>query len=122
MQPFEIDRPTTRSGILRRYMGVRCTWGLACVLVLGCGEAADDLFCDGEGCAARGGDWARIASLANLPERPPADVSNRYGDDDAAVALGRRFYFDTAFSGLSRGADSLRRPTTAVRAPVCQPI
>ena len=51
-------------------MGVRCTWGLACVLVLGCGEAADELFCDGEGCAARGGEWARMASLVNLPERP----------------------------------------------------
>lgn len=37
-------------------------------------------------------------SPAVLPA-PPADVSNKYADDPGAAALGKRFFFETAFSG-----------------------
>ena len=36
--------------------------------------------------------------LASLPPLPPAP-SNAYADDPAAVALGRKFFFDSRFSG-----------------------
>jgi cytochrome c peroxidase len=43
---------------------------------------------------------ARLQSLSapELPP-PPADPSNRFADDPRAAALGKRFFFDTRFSG-----------------------
>ena len=34
-----------------------------------------------------------------LAAAPPADPSNRYGDDPAVASLGKRFFFDRRFSG-----------------------
>jgi cytochrome c peroxidase len=109
--------------MLRRAMGVRGHRRilLAIALIPACGRAADDLFCNGPGCEWSDGEWAQLAALAKLPPLPP-DLTNRWADDAAAAALGHRLFYDTSFSGLSRQADSLRRTTTAVRAPLCQPI
>ena len=34
-----------------------------------------------------------------LPAAPPADPSNQYADDARAAVLGKKFFFDTRFSG-----------------------
>ena len=45
-------------------------------------------------------EWATVLELspAELPTSPP-DVSNRYGDDPAAAALGEKLFFEKGFSG-----------------------
>jgi len=54
-------------------------------------------------------------SPAELP-LPPIDVTNRFGDDLRAAALGKKFFFDTTFSGPlldsdhDGGPQSLGRP------------
>jgi cytochrome c peroxidase len=95
---------------------------LACVLaaLAGCSRL-DDVFCEQQGCGWSPGEWERLTTLAGLPP-PPPDPTNRWADSPAAAALGQRLFFDTGFSGLSRQADSLRRPTSAGRAPAGQPI
>jgi cytochrome c peroxidase len=87
----------------------------------GCGAWADDLFCQSEGCAWDPGVWERLSTLAHPPP-PPPDPTNQWADNPAVAALGKNLYFETAFSGPSRLADSLRRPTTDGRAPAGQPI
>src|SRR5262249_23188855 len=42
---------------------------------------------------------ATFASLRYVAAPPPADVSNRYGDDPAAAQLGHKLYFDKRMSG-----------------------
>jgi cytochrome c peroxidase len=39
----------------------------------------------------------RILSLSPLPE-PPVDPSNRFSDDERAVAFGRKLFFDVRLS------------------------
>jgi cytochrome c peroxidase len=90
------------------------------VVAGGCGGRADDLFCAEQGCGWAGGEWDLLVGLTRLPP-PPPDPSNRYADDPAVATLGQRFYFDIGFSGPTRWADALRRPTTVGRAPLGQP-
>src|SRR5215475_1613930 len=40
-----------------------------------------------------------ILAAYRLPAAPPADPSNRYADDARAAALGKKFFFETRFSG-----------------------
>jgi len=56
------------------------------------GSGVPELFTEAE--------WAIVQELAP-PELPsaPVDVSNGYGDDPAAAALGERLFFDTGYSG-----------------------
>jgi cytochrome c peroxidase len=93
-----------------------------------CGPWADDLSCAPQGCGWSQGEWGRITSLADRPVGGgpglgplPTDPSNAWADDPAAARLGQAFFFDAAFSGLSRQLDALKRPTTLGRAPVDQP-
>jgi cytochrome c peroxidase len=62
--------------------------------------------------------WAKLQSLADLPD-PPPDPSNKYAGDAAAAALGKKFYFDPQFSGVSTLKDTLGRsfPADEGRAP-----
>jgi len=54
---------------------------------------------------------------------PMPDTSNKYALDPAAAALGKKFYFDTNFSGREVYADMLLQPmTTPGRAAMGQPI
>jgi cytochrome c peroxidase len=54
---------------------------------------------------------------------PPADTSNKYAFDAAAIALGKKLYFDPYFSGKETAADMLLRPMTSPgRAAIGQPI
>ena len=54
---------------------------------------------------------------------PMPDTSNKHALDPAAAALGKKFYFDTNFSGREIYADMLLRPmTTPGRAAIGQPI
>ena len=52
-------------------------------------------------CGTNGGEPSRaaFASLRYDEAPPPADVSNRYGDDAAAAKLGQKLYFDKRLSG-----------------------
>lgn len=41
---------------------------------------------------------AVLDRLGTLPQRPPADPTNRYADDPGAAALGHKLYFDAGYS------------------------
>ncbi|MDX2090670.1 MAG: cytochrome c peroxidase [Kofleriaceae bacterium] len=59
---------------------------------------------------------------ANVPD-PGPDTSNKYVGDPAAIALGKRFYFDPDFSGRAVHADMLlREMTTPGRAALGEKI
>lgn len=92
------------------------------LLALGAGcTVAEDLFCDTPGCEFSAREWALLESLAGLPEKPPADLSNRWSEDPAAAALGQALYFDPRLSGASTQVDLLGRPVPYARAPKGQP-
>jgi cytochrome c peroxidase len=94
---------------------------LASLGLAGCAEA-DKIFCSSGMCGRSDVDTGRLAALGNLDEAPPADSSNKYVADPGAQALGRKFFWDTRFSGTSTGADALARPMPFARAPKGQPI
>ncbi|HEY4177157.1 MAG TPA: cytochrome c peroxidase [Kofleriaceae bacterium] len=50
-------------------------------------------------CTSGGDDRADFQSLRYDDGAAPADLSNRYGDDATAAALGQKLFFDTRFSG-----------------------
>lgn len=57
------------------------------------------------------------------PGEPGPDTSNALIGDPAAIALGKRFYFDPDFSGAAVNADMLLRPmVTPGRAALGQPV
>jgi cytochrome c peroxidase len=83
-----------------------------------CDRTADSWFCaDSGGCSWTANEWQTLASLANLPEKPPADGSNAYVGNEMAELLGRKLFHDTRFSGPSSQVDVLRRPVAYARAP-----
>ena len=97
-------------------------WLLVGVVLLGgCGKLADDWFCDGEGRTWTEREWTLVASLANQGA-PPPDASNRFWNNPAAAELGRKFFFDPAFSGNATQVDAIKRPSPPARAAVEQPI
>jgi cytochrome c peroxidase len=71
----------------------------------------DDAGGGGDGATGGGGgsskhfsdaEWATVLSLspsASTLPGAPIDVSNRYGDDPAAAALGEKLFFETGYSG-----------------------
>ncbi len=61
-------------------------------------------------------EWAKLASLAGLGA-PPTDPSNRVSGDARAARLGKKLYFDEAFSGVSTHVDTLGRVTPLGRSP-----
>ncbi len=61
-------------------------------------------------------EWERLQSLANLPD-PPPDTSNKVVGHPAAIALGKKLYFDPGFSGPAQLVDSLGRTIPYARAP-----
>jgi cytochrome c peroxidase len=81
-----------------------------------CGAFGDELTCGSQGCDFSRAEWKRVVALANLPE-PELDRSNRYLEDEGAIALGHRLYFSTDFSGEARWEDMLGRRTTSAREP-----
>lgn len=50
-------------------------------------------------------EWAVIRTLSPLPA-PPPDPTNRVADDDRAVILGQKFFFDPRFSGPLLDSDN----------------
>jgi len=90
-------------------------------LLSGCGNLADNTFCDGEGCAWSDRDWALVASLAG-PGPAPSDPSNALWNDPDAARLGQQFFFDPAFSGNATQIDAIKRPSPPARAPEGSPI
>ena len=86
----------------------------------GC-RAIDDLFCHGAGCDWTDEEWTRVKALSPLPD-PPADGSNKYNDNPAAIALGQQFYFDPRFSGNATLVDTIGNPVPYARAAQGQPI
>ncbi len=99
----------------RRRLGLILTGALASA---GCDQAADSWFCAANtGCEWTARDWQAISSMANLPEKPPADASNTFIGNAAAEELGRKLFHDTRLSGPSNQVDVLRRPVGYARAP-----
>jgi cytochrome c peroxidase len=80
----------------------------------GCGPVADALACGDRGCDFSREEWKRVESLADLGA-PELDRSNKYIDNEGAIALGHRFYFSTEFSGEARWEDMLGRNTISAR-------
>lgn len=93
---------------------------LAGVALVGC-DRTDDLFCSDAGCGFTKEEWRSLAALADLPEAPPPDPSNRYVGNRAAEILGQKLFFDARWSGPSTQVDALRRPMTYARAAKGQP-
>src|SRR4051812_15410908 len=99
-------------------MSVSRLWiGAAAATALsGCG-AMDNAFCATGDCGWSEDEVSRVSALADLPEAPPADASNKYAGDPAAVALGRMLFSDPRLSGTSTAADALGRAMPFARAP-----
>lgn len=66
-------------------------------------------------------EWKLLKGLANLPA-PPPDHSNKYIGDPRVIALGKKFYFDTGFSGEATHVDMLNRFTSHGRAEKGTPL
>lgn len=66
-------------------------------------------------------EWRTVRSLASLPD-PAPDHSNKYVGDPRVIALGKQFYFDPAFSGLTSHVDMLGRPSGIARAAPGQEV
>src|SRR5262249_3575881 len=50
--------------------------------------------------ASRNGpEWRIIQTLSPLPEVPPADTTNAFGDDPRAARLGQMLFFEKAIGG-----------------------
>src|SRR3954451_20893266 len=94
---------------------------LLAVGLAGCAQA-DNLFCHEGACGWSEVETANLSSLADLPEKPPADRSNKYVDYPGVEQLGRKFFWDTRFSGVSSGTDALKRPMPFGRAAKGQPL
>jgi cytochrome c peroxidase len=83
---------------------------VVCLAASAC-QTFDDFTCGGSGydCQLSATDRGRLEVLADLPQTAPPDPSNRYAADPDAAALGKKFYFDTRFSGPSTLLDALNR-------------
>jgi cytochrome c peroxidase len=91
--------------------------------IVGCGTQLDGVFCPNGNCGWSPTDAERIAALADLPEAPPVDSSNKYATDSGAMALGRQFFWDARFSGTGTMTDALQRPVPFARATAAgQPL
>jgi cytochrome c peroxidase len=70
--------------------------------------------CGGGAAPAGSSDPAPTPALETLSPPalppPPADVSNRFADDDRAAALGQSLFFDSSFSGPLLDLDNDGRP------------
>ncbi len=108
---------SVRAGASIRGRGLLLLLGAAALLpLLGCGPMADALACGDRGCDFSRDEWQRVAALANLGEAP-LDRSNRLLRDEAAIGLGRRFYYSEAFAGEASWEDLLGRSTSSAREP-----
>jgi cytochrome c peroxidase len=76
----------------------------------GCGESE----CRSALCAFDDRELSLLSSLADLGP-PPPDPSNKYLGNKAAIALGKRLYFDTGFSGKASLKDPLGRTVPYAR-------
>src|ERR1051325_12217830 len=94
---------------------------LALLALTGCGKYGDHLFCSDANCAWTDAQWTRLQSLAN-PGPPEPDPSNLYWNLPSAMALGKKFYFDTGFSGPATQTDATgTHPSPPARQPTTQP-
>lgn len=91
------------------------------VLAGACGPELDQSFCSKAGCEFVGWEWEELANLADLPETPPDDASNKYVGNVDAERLGHKLFYDPRFSGPSTQVDVLQRPASYARAPKGQP-
>jgi len=76
-----------------------------CALTVGCGSDAASV--SGPHASWTPAERAAFADLSpsSLPA-PPPDLSNRFGDDARAAALGQRLFFDPGFSGRLTDGDN----------------
>jgi cytochrome c peroxidase len=107
------------SFIADRVVGI--SLALAFLGLAGCSQV-DKTFCENGNCGWSAVDSARIAALSDLPAAPPPDTSNKYFGIPAAEQLGRKFFWDTRFSGTPTGTDSIKRPVPYTRVPKGQPL
>ena len=87
---------------------------LVVLLMAGCGDVADQWFCSDARCEWSDAEWARVASLAN-PPLPEPDLSNAYWNNQGAINLGYKLYFDTGFSGAPTQKDAIGRDSPPAR-------
>ena len=112
------QRAATRVECVLKMRWGWCLPGIAALAVVegGCGRWADKLACGDNGCLWTSDEWARVVSIAGLPDQPPPpDPSNKYVQDPAAAELGHKLYFDTRLSGAATWVDSLGRPAASSR-------
>jgi cytochrome c peroxidase len=93
------------------------------LLSAACDEAPDSWFCPSAGgCGWSAQQWQALSALANLPEKPPGDRSNKYLGNERAEVLGRKLFHEPRLSGASSLVDVLRRPVGYARAARNEPI
>jgi cytochrome c peroxidase len=98
----------------RGWLGLILTGAL---LGSACDEAADSWFCERTaGCGWTAEEVGALAALANLPEKPAPDRSNKYLGIKEVEALGHQLFFEPRLSGPSNLVDVLRRPVGYARA------
>ncbi|MDB4981236.1 MAG: hypothetical protein JWM82_1988, partial [Myxococcales bacterium] len=68
----------------------------------GCSQL-DRSVCENGNCGWPATESKTLGSLSDLPEKPPIDTSNKYFANPAAEQLGRKFFWDPRFSGVSTG-------------------
>jgi cytochrome c peroxidase len=90
-------------------------------LLVGC-EQTDNLLCGSSSCGWSDQETSALSAMADLPATPPPDASNKYVGLPAAEQLGRKFFWDPRFSGVSKGTDALNRPMPWGRAAKGQPL
>lgn len=93
----------------------------ALLAAAGCSQV-DKAFCSGGNCGWSDVETQKLEALSGLPDAPPADTTNVYLGRQPAIDLGRKFFWDARFSGVSTGTDSLKRPMPYGRAPKGQPL
>src|SRR5215471_6727595 len=101
---------------------VRAIGPIALMLGLGGCADIDRAICQSGDCDWSDVEVARLEWLADLPATPPPDPSNKYLGNAAAAELGRKFFWDTRFSGVASGNDSIGRPVPFGRASKGQPL
>lgn len=94
----------------------------AAALTLGACADLDRVLCGDGACGFSEVETSALTSLADLPATPPPDSSNKYVGVTTAEQLGRKFFWDTRFSGVSTQVDALKRPMPFARAPKGQPL
>lgn len=91
------------------------TWILTSAAVAQLMVAGCDYYCGDEECTFNETEWKAVNELSPLPS-PPLDPTNRYQNDEGAIRLGQKLFFESKYSGEIRVLASGRNGSLATSA------